>query len=251
LNTYGPVKIYTLSDPHTEEIRYVGKTVETLNKRLSKHTSNIKNLNEKNHRAFWIKSLVQKGLKPIIRLIEEVPFEIWEEREKYWIKYYRDLGLNLVNSTDGGDTCNPDISSKVLKKLWKDPVYRYFHSGKYHHAQREEWKEKMRGDRNLIKRLTKEQEKERRAKISKSEIGHPAYPNQQKAASESNSKPKTLKHRLALSKAKRKLSKETIDKVRKERKSGNTYIELATKYNVSITAIFRIVNFKYIGEKEN
>lgn len=250
MSTSGPVKIYTLSDPRTAEIRYVGKTVETLGKRLSKHCSCLVNQKEQNHRVFWIRSLLQKGLKPVITLIEEVSSDIWEEREKYWIKYYKDLGLNLVNSTEGGDTCNPEISRKVLKKLWKDPAFRRSHTGKYHHTQREEWKDRMRGDNNWVRNLTKKQKDEWKEKISKAEKGHPSYPKQRKAVSKANKKPKPLKQRLKISKGKMKLSDKIKIKIRKERKLGFTYLELSRKYDVAITTIFRIVNFKYLIDKK-
>lgn len=44
----------------------------------------------------------------------------WQEHEKLWIQYYRDLGYNLVNSTDGGDgVINlPEESAKRIRMAW-------------------------------------------------------------------------------------------------------------------------------------
>lgn len=103
--------IYALLDPETNEIRYIGKT-DNPSERLKNH------LNEQGkwHRINWIKSLKKRGLKPIMQIIEEVVEGTnWEEREKYWIAYYRHIGTNLTNGSDGGD-CGPDCTGM---HLWK------------------------------------------------------------------------------------------------------------------------------------
>lgn len=74
------VKIYTLADPKTLEIKYIGKTIKTLNRRLSTHLQDSKKYNHKC--ANWIKSL---KYKPIIELIEEVDISIANNTEIYWI----------------------------------------------------------------------------------------------------------------------------------------------------------------------
>ena len=62
------IKIYTLKDPLTNEIRYIGKTKYSLVDRLCKHLITY----EKNHRANWIRKLSKQNLKPIIELLEEM-----------------------------------------------------------------------------------------------------------------------------------------------------------------------------------
>lgn len=93
------VKIYKLICPISNEIRYVGKTTQTLSARLSVHLS----CKSKCHRTSWITSLKNKGFKPLIQLIEEVEDSIWAEKEIYWIKYHKDIGCNLCNHTLGGE----------------------------------------------------------------------------------------------------------------------------------------------------
>lgn len=90
--------VYALSDPETGEVRYVGKTVLSLEKRLKGHFSD----KAENHKTHWIRSLLARGLKPTIKSIEEDIAENWAERERYWIAYYRDQGARLVNLADGG-----------------------------------------------------------------------------------------------------------------------------------------------------
>ena len=46
--------------------------------------------------------MLRKNLLPTITLIEEVEGNGYSE-EIRWIKYFRDRGIKLVNSTDGGD----------------------------------------------------------------------------------------------------------------------------------------------------
>lgn len=96
------VKIYVLKDPITLEIRYIGKTIKTLDERLAQHYHSPKRNNY--HNACWVGSLRKKGLKPIIELLELVDEEVWEETEKRYIKNFRNLGYDLTNYSDGGST---------------------------------------------------------------------------------------------------------------------------------------------------
>lgn len=92
------VHIYVLKDPETLEVRYVGKTKLSLEKRLKCHL----NLKTKDYRGCWFQSLKNKELIPSIESIEKVSDETWSEREMYWIQYYKKLGAKLVNGNDGG-----------------------------------------------------------------------------------------------------------------------------------------------------
>ncbi len=95
------VKLYILVDPKSATVRYIGITKNTLASRLRQH---ISSRNKDNcHRNKWLRLLDRHGLKPSILLLEVVRFEDWQEREKFWIRSMRQRGLNLVNSTDGGD----------------------------------------------------------------------------------------------------------------------------------------------------
>lgn len=95
------VKIYLLKDPRNNGKVYIGKTSQLLCQRFSVHM----NPKERNrcYNANWIRKLKRLGLKPEISLIEEVEDTIWEEREKFWIKYYKDNNYNVINATVGGD----------------------------------------------------------------------------------------------------------------------------------------------------
>lgn len=95
-------KIYTLSSPDDDIVRYVGKTVKTLRDRLTGHVSEKRI----NHRTCWIKSVVNKGVEPKIELIEEVSNDKWQESEIYWIAQFKAWGFDLVNNAIGGVGAN-------------------------------------------------------------------------------------------------------------------------------------------------
>lgn len=93
--------IYTLSEPGTEKIRWVGKTARKPNHRLACHLSERQKGNP--HKWNWIRRLKRRGLLPIQEVIEVVVGDGWAEREIYWIALHRFEGCELLNLTDGGD----------------------------------------------------------------------------------------------------------------------------------------------------
>jgi DNA-binding NarL/FixJ family response regulator len=96
------VKIYKLIDPRNNQIRYIGKTHESLSSRLSKHISYSLRNHRKTHKENWILLLLGLGFRPIIETIEETTISEWEEREKFWISFYNKNNCELTNLTEGG-----------------------------------------------------------------------------------------------------------------------------------------------------
>lgn len=99
------VKIYTLSNPITGEIRYIGKTSGILKDRWYAHCSNYKLSKIKSKKNSWIISLKNQNLKPVITLLDEVIDTEWEFWESYWIEQFIQWGFNLTNMTKGGEGC--------------------------------------------------------------------------------------------------------------------------------------------------
>lgn len=91
-------KIYSLSDPTTMKIRYIGVTTNSLERRLYQHKYTAIKRKVDTHVAKWIRHLYKDNLLPIISLIEVCTKDNWEEREKYWISFYD----NLTNIREGG-----------------------------------------------------------------------------------------------------------------------------------------------------
>lgn len=88
-------------DPITLEIRYVGKTVGTLIRRLNQHMC-AQNRARNNHTCNWLNKLKQEKQRPIISLLDSVDNEVWEDMEKYWIEQLTQWGFKLTNTTPGG-----------------------------------------------------------------------------------------------------------------------------------------------------
>lgn len=93
------INIYKLIHLDTLEVRYVGKTKESLKRRLNKHLYNKKNNAKVNK---WVRKLLLEKKLPIIELIERCEFDVWQQREIYWINFYSNY--NLMNITPGGES---------------------------------------------------------------------------------------------------------------------------------------------------
>lgn len=117
------VIIYALySSANNESVRYIGKTVESLKKRLYRHTTY--QLVENTHKSRWIQNEINNGNKILIKPVHIVqPNEDWEELEKYYIDHYRKLGYDLTNLTKGGECLvgidNPFYGKKHTNKTKK------------------------------------------------------------------------------------------------------------------------------------
>jgi hypothetical protein len=96
--------IYTLQDPISNEIRYVGKT-DYLKQRLYAHIIECKT-DRKTHKINWIKSLLENGLRPVISVLDEVESDEWEYWERFWIQQLNQWGLRLTNISSGGCSGN-------------------------------------------------------------------------------------------------------------------------------------------------
>lgn len=110
--------IYTLSDPITNQVRYVGKTMN-LSSRYNHHLCTPKKANYYNKN--WIKSLKSKNLLPIMEVVEEFLDE--KEclmNEIYWISQFKTWGFKLTNLTEGGLGCTGiKCSEETKNKLSK------------------------------------------------------------------------------------------------------------------------------------
>ena len=94
--------IYALSDPRLpqvfENVRYVGKTVYVLKKRLSEHICRKFDT----YKRRWIGKLLSEGCEPAIWPLAFCSEEGWEEVEKWWIAKLKPIA-RLTNQSEGGD----------------------------------------------------------------------------------------------------------------------------------------------------
>ncbi len=93
--------IYALCEPDTGEIRYIGKSDDPW-LRFRKHNERALR-GEQNHRACWIRSVLNSGAKPKLKIIDEVRFSEWQAAEAAYIQFLLDQGCDLVNRTSGGE----------------------------------------------------------------------------------------------------------------------------------------------------
>lgn len=108
-------KIYTLSDPRTEKVRYVGVTFRG-KARYNEHLSRAVT-GGKTHRDCWIRSLIAAGLRPTYQILEEGQGDGWQAAERRWIAHYREVS-ELVNHTDGGDGAPGYVPTPELRERW-------------------------------------------------------------------------------------------------------------------------------------
>lgn len=94
------VYIYALIDPDTKAVRYIGRSVSPQD-RFYGHMSKCEE--GKTHCHRWLKSLKRKGKQPIMEIVEQATPNTYQEREAYWISYYRSIGAPLTNLAAGGD----------------------------------------------------------------------------------------------------------------------------------------------------
>lgn len=87
--------IYTLTEKGTNDVRYVGKTVDMYN-RLRGHLNG--EMAEGNPKSQWIKDVISRGGEITISQIDECEQYEAYNREAYWINFYRKEGYNLTNT---------------------------------------------------------------------------------------------------------------------------------------------------------
>lgn len=123
--------IYVLADPLSCKVRYIGITCQELKERLGNHIHDALYSPETNyHKSNWIKKLLSKGQKPVIRRLCTVSSrKEAEELEKVLIARYKD-SHNLVNISEGNGefTSKGQHSASIFNSK---RVYVYNYDGTY------------------------------------------------------------------------------------------------------------------------
>lgn len=92
--------IYALSDPRTNEIRYIGKA-ENPQYRLTNHLADARR-GQRTHKANWFRELLSLGLSPDLSYICVTHDDNWGAVEQEWIDRAKQLGWPLTNLAAGG-----------------------------------------------------------------------------------------------------------------------------------------------------
>lgn len=129
---------YSLSDPVTKEVRYIGVTTSKLNVRYAQHKYNATNISRRTTPiAKWFYSLLNKGIAPTINIVsifkDYKNSNLWELIEQCLIKQH----TNLLNLHEGGKgvvkgerklTSIHNMKPTVQIHPWKDIILREFPS---------------------------------------------------------------------------------------------------------------------------
>lgn len=94
--------VYGLVDPRTDEIRYVGQTING----MDRATAHWRRKNIREHKDLchtWIRKLLSIDLVPEVVILEECSAEELNMNEMFWISSIRAAGGRLLNMTDGGE----------------------------------------------------------------------------------------------------------------------------------------------------
>jgi hypothetical protein len=97
------ITIYALRDPHTSEIRYVGKAKRPSH-RIKDHINGARRIligtkRLRTRKEAWIVSLLRTDSYPSIEVLEIVDDQLANARERFWITQFP----NLTNMNKGGD----------------------------------------------------------------------------------------------------------------------------------------------------
>lgn len=130
----GIYKIYVLRNPITEDIFYVGQTMQNLETRLSCHISETGANRDKIN---YIKAILEAGKKPIIEAIETIATTCYidtmavNEREIYWIRYHKSVGCKLLNkAATAPDTKCREYHGYLTALKRGETSYHYYYCGK-------------------------------------------------------------------------------------------------------------------------
>lgn len=127
--------IYALLCPFTREVRYIGLTTIGFRRLVSHWKSSAKN--KPTRVKNWIADLKKDKVVFEIEYLEYFDKDSYklDEAEVKWIKYYRDLGINLLNDDKGGRNTyltthreRIDKRTEENKLLFNSPEYKEYYS---------------------------------------------------------------------------------------------------------------------------
>lgn len=104
--------IYALCEPGTRTVRYIGKS-DTPESRLKTHVRVSATRNT--HLGHWLTRVLRSKKVPNLVILAKVPKCSWEQEERLYIANARMLGMNLVNTCEGGEGVT--MTSEIRKKI--------------------------------------------------------------------------------------------------------------------------------------
>lgn len=95
----GLTNIYTLTDPFSGLVRYVGKA-DNIQIRLNEHIRKSKY--KRTYKDKWVYSIVKQNSLPLIEVVDIVSIEEVAFWENFWIGQFKSWGFKLTNMATGG-----------------------------------------------------------------------------------------------------------------------------------------------------
>ena len=158
------VYIYLLRDPRNWEIFYIGKTINP-RKRMLEHSHFKKGALQNSGRIRRLRAIAESNHVPKMEILQICPEWQWKEKERKWIKEYRDAGIKLTNLSDGGESYpsgrsnTPEVIAYRASKIrgfkhteeakariketnrvyWSDPAIRAKHAEIGRRGARKQW----------------------------------------------------------------------------------------------------------------
>lgn len=114
-----PYTLYTLSDPDTGLVRYVGQTCQKIATRYARHCQEARKSTR--HRLYaWIKGLLNEGKAPVMRVeFEGMDKKLVDDLEIFWISMLKTTG-DLLNVAVGGQDNSGWNHSEEQKQKWRE-----------------------------------------------------------------------------------------------------------------------------------
>lgn len=107
--------IYALCEPGTRTVRYIGKA-NNPKERLRTHLQKSGSLKRDNKLGRWLRKVGE----PTLVILREISVTDWKMAEERYIRLARGCGMDLVNSTDGGEGVhNPSLESRERSRASK------------------------------------------------------------------------------------------------------------------------------------
>jgi hypothetical protein len=217
--------IYALLDD-TGEVRYVGKTIHSIEHRLKAHLRDYRRRSSTwGYR--WVSQMVREGRAIQTMLLEHIPGPRdgrWKEAESFWINYCRFMGCRLTNIAAGGlgvDAVTPELlevmragshrfhNSPEQKALRGTPEYKQkmfdksleYRTSERHRARMSKQSRKLfenPENREKLSRIQKElfknpEKKEFHAKLSRENWRNPEFKEMMREHSHNNRTPEMRK----------------------------------------------------------
>lgn len=132
-------------------IRYIGKTIQPLQKRLYGHLFDSRR--EETYKARWIQKELREGYKIKIAQIDEVWEEDWDFWEIFWIAEYYRKGYKLTNIDAGGHQTDNmvEIIALTIKGKYIERFTSIGSAARYFNLSEKKIADNVRGEHRYVK----------------------------------------------------------------------------------------------------